>query len=81
MMVILYRALTKLGIELKPVEGLSVESYPDYANVADYAQEAVKALVEAGIVNGKSGRLAGDETTTRAEVAVLVKRIIDYIAK
>ena len=80
MMVILYRALTKLEIELKPVEGISVESYADFADVADYAKEAVKALVEAGLVNGKSGLIAGNVTTTRAEVAVLVKRVIDYLA-
>ena len=79
MMVILYRALTKLGIELKPVEGIDATSYADYADVADYAQEAVKALIEAGLVNGKSGLIAGSDKTTRAEVAVLLKRILDYI--
>ena len=80
-MVILYRALTKLGIEIKPVDGISVESHADFENVVDYAEEAVKALVEAGLVNGKSGLIAGEQKTTRAEVAVLLKRVLDYINK
>ena len=80
MMVILYRALVKMGIELKPIEGIEVEAFADYADVADYARDAVKALVEAGLVNGKGESLAGSEFTTRAEVAVLLKRVLDYIA-
>ena len=80
MMVILYRALTKLGVELKAVDGIDVTTYADYEDVADYAREAVKALVEAGLVNGKGENLAGNDKTTRAEVAVLLKRILDYIA-
>ena len=80
MMVILYRALTKMGVELKPVDGIDVSTYPDFESVADYARDAVKALVEAGLVNGKSGLIAGGDNTTRAEVAVLLKRILDYMA-
>ena len=76
-MVILYRALTKMGVELTPIEGIDVTTYADYADVADYAKEAVKALVEAGLVNGKGEGLAGGEFTTRAEVAVLLKRVLD----
>ena len=80
MMVILYRALVKMGIELKPIEGFDVTSFADYNDVADYARDAVKALVEVGLVNGKGDKLAGSDFTTRAEVAVLLKRVLDYIA-
>jgi len=52
--------------------------YPDFTTVADYAKEAVSALIGAGLVNGKSGRIAPTDYTTRAEVAVLIKRILDY---
>ena len=77
MMVIVYRALTKLGTEL---EVKDVE-YADFADVADYAQDAVKALITAGLVNGKNGKIAPTDYTTRAEVAVLIKRILDYTKK
>ena len=79
MMLILYRALVKMGIELKPIDGIDVTSFADFEDVADYAKEAVKALVEAGLVNGKGDKLAGADFTTRAEVAVLLKRVLDYI--
>ncbi|MBQ8003564.1 MAG: S-layer homology domain-containing protein, partial [Oscillospiraceae bacterium] len=57
---------------------LSAEQYPDFSTVAPYARDAVSALINAGLVNGKSGRIAPTDFTTRAEVAVLIKRIMDY---
>ncbi len=75
MMVIVYRALTALGVGF----GIYDEpQYPDYSTVADYAKEAVSALIGAGLVNGKSGNIAPTDYTTRAEVAVLIKRILDF---
>ena len=58
---------------------LDVPQASDFANVADYAKEAVSALVNAKLVNGKNGLIAPTDFTTRAEVAVLIKRILDYI--
>ena len=74
MMTIVYRALTTLEVEFKTGD---VE-YDDFASVAPYAQDAVKALITSGLVNGKSGKIAPIDYTTRAEVAVLIKRILDY---
>jgi|GEM_PF-1239223 len=76
MMVIVYRAMQKRGV------GFGVYNeprYPDFTTVALYARDAVSALISAGLVNGKSGLIAPTDYTTRAEVAVLVKRILDYI--
>jgi len=58
--------------------GIFHSQYPDFDTVADYARDAVSALIGAGLVNGKSGRIAPTDYTTRAEVAVLIKRILDY---
>ena len=74
MMTIVYRALTSLNVELKTGD---VE-YADFDSVAEYAKDAVKALIVSGLVNGKSGKIAPTDYTTRAEVAVLIKRILDY---
>ncbi len=84
MMVITFRALTSLEKMPSPRgegEPLAVDevSYPDFATVADYAKDAVSTLISAGLVNGKSGRIVPNDYTTRAEVAVLIKRILDYI--
>ncbi|MBQ3225267.1 MAG: S-layer homology domain-containing protein, partial [Oscillospiraceae bacterium] len=74
MMVIVYRALQAFL-----PEGASAEQYPDFTSVAPYARDAVSALIGEGLVNGKSGRIAPTDYTTRAEVAVLLKRILDYV--
>ncbi|MBE6913284.1 MAG: hypothetical protein E7473_12255 [Ruminococcaceae bacterium] len=76
MMVMVYRALQKLNVEF---DIYNEPQYPDFDIVADYAKEAVFALTSAGIVNGKSNRIAPLEYTTRAEVAVLLKRVLDFI--
>jgi len=76
MMVIVYRALRKLDVGF----GIYDEpQYPDFTNVAPYAKDAVAALISAGLVNGKSGKIAPADYTTRAEVAVLIARILDSI--
>ncbi|MBE6965273.1 MAG: hypothetical protein E7441_04480, partial [Ruminococcaceae bacterium] len=60
-------------------EPSKAEQYPDFTSVAPYAQDAVSALISAGVVNGKSGSIAPTDYTTRAEVAVLIKRILDFV--
>ncbi|MBQ2840146.1 MAG: S-layer homology domain-containing protein, partial [Oscillospiraceae bacterium] len=81
MMVIAYRALssTLVGEGLRALPLTDEVSYPDFDTVAEYAKEAVTFLISAGLVNGKNGRIAPTDYTTRAEVAVLVKRILDYV--
>ena len=72
---IVYRALQKLGVELSSDD----VDYPDYGDVALYAQDAIRALITSKLVNGKSGYIAPNDYTTRAEVAVLLKRILEHI--
>jgi len=84
MMVIVYRALGSLPLDGKVSAELTDEvlsQYPDFESVAEYAKDAVKALISAGLINGKSGKIAPDDYTTRAEVAVLIQRILNYISK
>ncbi len=60
--------------------GISSSQYPDFATVGEYAKPAVTALISAGLVNGKNGNIAPADYTTRAEVAVLIKRILDFVS-
>ena len=55
--------------------------YADFADVPEYAKEAVSALIGAGLVNGKNNLIAPNDNTTRAEVAVLLKRVLDFVAE
>ena len=52
--------------------------YSDFDDVPEYAKDAVSALIGEGLVNGKGDKIAPNDNTTRAEVAVLLKRILDY---
>ena len=72
MMVIVHRALSKMGVNLEVAD----VDYADFEDVSNYAKDAVKALITSGLVNGKSGKIAPADYTTRAEVAVLLKRVI-----
>ena len=78
MMVIVYRALTALEITVGDGSP-DVLKHPDFDHVAPYAKDAVAALVSAGLINGKNGLIDPTAYTTRAEVAVLIKRILDYV--
>jgi len=79
MMVIVYRALKSMD-KLAGADIIRPE-YEDFDSVSDYAKEAVSALIGAGLVNGKNGKIAPLDNTTRAEVAVLLKRILDFTAE
>ena len=81
MMVIICRALNSLPLEGKVAPQATDEvlsQYPDFDTVAPYARDAVSALISVGLVNGKNNLIAPTDYTTRAEVAVLIKRILDY---
>ena len=68
-------------LDSSPEGRTKAETYADFVVVADYAKDAVSELISAGLVNGKNGCIAPVDYTTRAEVAVLIKRILDYTAK
>ena len=78
MMVIVYRAMQKLNVEFSVYDEPQNE---DFGAVAPYARDAVASLISAELVNGKNGLIAPTDYTTRAEVAVLLKRILEYTAK
>ncbi len=77
MMLMVYRVLKAEGIELeiKDVDMADIDSVPEYA------LDAVKTLISNGLVNGKNNLIAPNDNTTRAEVAVLIKRVLDFVAE
>ncbi|WP_162848510.1 endo-1,4-beta-xylanase [Paenibacillus nanensis] len=73
MMALTARALAAAGIQLKGSDALS--AYADADTIAEYALDSAAALTEAGIVNGKNGKIAPNDMLTRAEAAVILYRI------
>lgn len=73
MMVILYNALKNADYDLEETD---VCDYPDFNDVSDYAKTAVATLVNNGLVKGSGGLINPKSNTTRAEIAVLLERVL-----
>ena len=59
----------------------SIQTFADYGSVSAYAREAMAWCVESGLIQGSSGRLAPQENATRAQVAAILTRYAQKIAK
>ena len=77
MMVLLYRTLQKSGYSLEEAEEGRLASFADSAQVAEYAQEAAAALIQNGIIAGDKGRIKPQSNASRAEVAVMLSRVLE----
>ncbi len=80
MMLMVYRVLS----ESETFVGRAAPGTPEYADfdtVPEYAREAVSALIGEGLVNGKGENIAPNDNTTRAEVAVLLKRVLEFVSE
>ncbi|MFC5530861.1 endo-1,4-beta-xylanase [Cohnella yongneupensis] len=73
MMVIAARAAKAAGKTLPVADSLA--AFSDAASVSPYARDSVSALVGAGIVQGTNGKLEPQGFLTRAEAAVILKRL------
>ena len=76
-MVLLYRTLSRTGHALPDASGNYLSRFSDGGTVAGYAQGPVAALVQAGVIQGDtSGRLNPLGSLTRAEMAVILHRVL-----
>lgn len=79
-MAIVARAMkiTGLNVEIKSGDvDRILNEFADSAKAAVWAKESMAACVDTGIVTGKSGKtLAPKDEITRAEVAVIVRRLL-----
>ncbi|MGZ7445157.1 S-layer homology domain-containing protein [Paenibacillus sp. TH7-28] len=73
------RAVSFAG-ELPGTDALSLERFSDHSGIAGWAQEPVKQLLAAGMIEGThNNAFAPDELATRAQSAVLLKRTLEYL--
>ena len=75
MMVLLYKYLQYKGNDLSALDDLS--SYTDSSEISAYAENAVKALVGKGIIEGDGETLRPLSSLTRAETAVILINAVD----
>ena len=77
MMVLLYNYLQYKGNDLSALDDLS--SYTDKSEISAYAENAVKALVGKGIIEGDGETLRPLSSLTRAETAVILINAVDSV--
>ncbi|WIV20126.1 S-layer homology domain-containing protein [Paenibacillus polygoni] len=78
-LVILYNYMKYKGFEIPKSQTMS---FADESEISSWALEAVQALQGIGIVSGKPGNLFDhNANATRAEVATIFTRFVEYLAK
>lgn len=77
-MTMLARAMKLTGLKSERSETSSlIAAYADGVSVSDYAKEGVAACLDAGIITGRgNSTIAPKDCVTRAEVAVMVERLL-----
>ncbi|MEN6315881.1 MAG: S-layer homology domain-containing protein [Clostridiaceae bacterium] len=76
-MVIVVRALEKAGYKLESADETTLSEYFDAEEISGYAKAAVAILIKNGIIMGANGKINPKGDAIRAEVAVIIKRILD----
>ncbi len=77
-MVMVARILKELNIKTDS-STTALGRFSDTANISDYALESICRLVNAGIINGNSGKLNPKDPITRAEIARILSSIYNII--
>ena len=61
----------------KPTGAGKLSGFSDHSTVSDWAARAFEWAIEAGIINGKNGKLVPQGQATRAEVAAILHRFAE----
>ncbi len=76
MFTLLYNALKTLNQLPKGTSGKTLSSFSDSGESASWATDALKLFVETGTISGSRGKLAPTNTTTRAEMAQMLYKLM-----
>ncbi len=78
-MAVIAKAMRLAGIEsgINDAEATEIlDRFSDSGNVSRWAKLAVAECIEAGIVSGSNGRLNPQNNISQAEVAILIKKLL-----
>jgi hypothetical protein len=76
MFTLLYNALRVIGQLPEGDSGRSLSDFGDIDDIASWAKDAVKLLVETGTISGSGNRLLPRDTTTRAQMAQVLYNLM-----
>lgn len=77
-MTLIYRTLDEVNYDLEYTVSTSTSSFKDYSSVASYAKTAISDLIGHGIVIGNNSKINPTSNITRAEMAVILHRVLTY---
>ncbi|HIQ69833.1 MAG TPA: S-layer homology domain-containing protein [Candidatus Avoscillospira stercorigallinarum] len=77
-MTLIYRTLDEVGYSMSYTVSTSTSSFSDYSSVSSYAKAAIKDLIGHGVVIGTNGKIQPKSNITRAEMAVILHRVLTY---
>jgi len=76
MFTLLYNGLKVIGKLPRGNSGKTLSDFSDSGDIAPWAKDAMKLLVETGTVGGSGGRLTPTDTTTRAQMAQVLYSLL-----
>ncbi|MCR8641885.1 DUF4855 domain-containing protein [Paenibacillus sp. N1-5-1-14] len=81
MMVMVARALK--ATKAKEITGdlTAFEGFKDADKVSDYAAGSIAAMIEQGLIQGDGGMIHPQNNTTRAETAVFLYRLLNFLSE
>jgi len=79
MMVIVVNALKVAEAKIDKADEKFLENYADANAINGYARQAVAILTKEGIVNGFDGKIHPKSLATRAEIAVVISKLLTNI--
>ena len=77
-MTLIYRTLDEVNYGLDYTVSATPSSFKDYSSVASYAKTAISDLIGHGIVIGNNNKINPTSNITRAEMAVILHRVLTY---
>jgi hypothetical protein len=76
MFTLLYNILNFIGELPESIGGKKLNDFNDSGQIADWADKAMTLFVESGIISGSGGMLLPTSTTTRAEMAQTMYKLL-----
>ena len=76
MFALLYRTLDVLGELPEKSTGETIGAFSDSVEISAYAQQAMNAFVNAGVISGSDGKLDPMGTSTRAQMAQVLYNLL-----
>ena len=80
MMVIVIRALKTKGLNLDKANAEYWTKYSDAKLISSYAREAIAILTKVSIIQGSGNKINPKHMATRAEIVVILDRVLNNIA-